>query len=376
MALAKPFADKAAQLSTFKNLQKIRECLRNIVLGLLENKELDPIACLVFVYGIVMDKLQIGSNTVHQKNSLKVDQNQSIFIVQRAPKRTGVVAKTSKSTSQHVVHEYGLSLLYFLLKRSSLVATDELQCKRLEPFIEILLSFCSSSHVSLTTTALRCLFWLVKFPLQVLDRQKVLEITNKVFELLNKFGGGTDGKGENHDLVVIASKLLVVLIRDVELTCLDQNHLKTVLDYVVTDVMAPFKATTAFGLLSAIVSRKLKSPELHDVMLKMVELSVQSDSVQTRTTARSVVTSYVANYSLKKKLGKLVDMYAGQLTYEVVSGRVAAAESLKVLMTTVGKERVEQHAEFLFFSLAPRLLNDDSPEAKKSCRLNSRHALQ
>eukprot|EP00092_Neocalanus_flemingeri_P037576 GFUD01040911.1.p1 GENE.GFUD01040911.1~~GFUD01040911.1.p1 ORF type:complete len:2557 (+),score=666.17 GFUD01040911.1:40-7710(+) len=368
LALAKPFADKAAQLSTFKNLQKIRECLRNIVLGLLENKELDPVACMVFVYGVTMDKLQMGATTVRQKNSMKVENNQSIFIVQRAPKRTGVVAKTSKSTSQHVVHEFGLSLLYFLLKRSSLLVTEEVHCQRLEPFIEILLSFCSSSHVTLTTTALRCLLWLVKFPLKVLDKQKILEITNKVFELLNKFGGGTDGKGENHDLVIIASKLLVVLIRDVELTQLDQTHLKTILDYVVTDVMDPFKSTTAFGLLSAILTRKLEtsSTELHDVMLKMVELSIQSNSSQTRQAARSTVISYVSNYNLKKKLGKMIDLYCSQLNYEMESGRLSASESLRSVISVLHPTKTEPHASFLFVSLAPHLINDDSTTCRKA----------
>jgi len=371
MDLVRPIADKCATFSTFKNLTKVRESFRNVVLGLLANTKLDALHALTFIYGVITDKIRLGKAGLKEKNEVeervRLKEKESIFIVQRAPKRQGeVAAKTSKSASQHVIHEFGLNLLNFLLKRSSLVGTDSEHCSRLEPLLPLLMDFLSSSHVTIVTATLRCLLWILKFPLAALDRAKVLEFTNKVFDLLNKFGAGTDGRGENHDLVVIASKLLVVLIRDVELTCLDQNHLKTVLDYVVTDVMDPFKATTAFGLLTAIVSRKLKSPELHDVMLKMVELSVQSDSVQTRTTARSVVTSYVANYSLKKKLGKLVDMYAGQLTYEVVSGRVAAAESLKVLMATVGKERVEQHAEFLFFSLAPRLVNDDSPEAKKA----------
>jgi len=368
LALVKPFANKAATLSTFKNLQKIRECLRNVVLGLLENKELDPVACLVFVYGVTMDKLQIGANNIRQKNSMKVEENKSIFIVERAPKRTGVVAKTSKSTSQHVVHEFGLSLLYFLLKRSSLLATEDLHCQRLEPFIEILLSFCSSSHVTLTTQALRCLHWLVKFPLSVLDKQKVLEITNKVFELLNKFGGGTDGKGENHDLVIIASKLLVVLIRDVELTQLDQTHLKTILDYVVTDVMDPFKSTTAFGLLSAILARKLEtsSTELYDVMIKMVELSIQSNSGQVRQAARSTVISYVSNYNLKKKLGKVIDLYCSQLGYEMESGRLSASESLRSILSVIHPQKTEAHASFIFISFAPHLINDDSTICRKA----------
>jgi U3 small nucleolar RNA-associated protein 20 len=101
-------------------------------------------------------------------------------------------------------------------------------------------------------------------------------------------------------------------------------------------------------------------------MLKMVELSVQHSSGQTRAAARGVVVAYVANYSLKKKLGKLLDLCAGQLGYQQVSGRLAAAELLRSLVSTVGPERIESHAIFLFFSLGPRLVNDDSAEARKA----------
>ena len=80
-------------MSTFKNLQKIRESFRNIVLGLLDNKDLEAVNCLIFIYGIVMDKLDIGVNTRKQRNTLKKDE-ESIFIVPVAPKRTGAVAKT------------------------------------------------------------------------------------------------------------------------------------------------------------------------------------------------------------------------------------------------------------------------------------------
>merc|ERR1712038_831179 len=153
----------------------------------------------------------MGKNDIKDKENLK--EKESIFIVQRAPKRLGgLVAKTSKSASQHVIHEFGLNLLNFLLKRSSLVGTDPEHCSGLEPFLPLFMGFLSSSHVTIVTATLRCLLWILKFPLNALDRTKVLEFTNKVFDLLNKFGAGTDGRGENHDLVVISSKLLVVLI--------------------------------------------------------------------------------------------------------------------------------------------------------------------
>ena len=367
--LVKPLADKASELSTYKNLQKIRESLRNLVLGLLDNKDLDAVSALIFIYGVLNDKLDIGGASSSKNKSEKKPEDESIFIVPRAPKRTGVVAKTSQSTSLNIVHEFGLNLLYFLLKRSSLVSSEELHCERLEPFINILISCLSSSQVSLITTTVRCLLWLVKFPLNVLDQEKIMEITNKVFDLLNKFGGGTDGKGENHDLVVIASKLLVVLIRDVELTQLDDHHLKTVLDYVVNDVMDPFKATTAFGLLTAILNRRLESSnssELHDVMIKMVHLSIQSSSAQTRQSARSTLVTYVKNYKLKKKTGQILELYCAQLGYEHEFGRLSASESLRSLLTVIEAGKVDQQASFLFVSLCPHLVNDDSAACKKS----------
>merc|ERR1719474_1110955 len=373
MDLVRPIADKCATFSTFKNLTKVRESFRNVVLGLLANTKLDSLHALTFIYGVITDKIRLGKAGVKEKNNIKDKENlkekESIFIVQPAPKRQGeLVAKTSKSASQHVIHEFGLNLLNFLLKRSSLVGTDSEHCSRLEPFLPLFMDFLSSSHVTIVTATLRCLLWLVKFPLSVLDKEKILVITNKVFELLNKFGGGTDGKGENHDLVVIASKLLVILIRDVELTVLDQTHLKTILAYVVNDVLDPFKATTAFGLLTAILNRKLEteSTELHDVIVKMMELSVQSTNVQTRQAARSTVITYVKNYNLKKKLAKIIDLFCAQLGYENEFGRLSAAEGLKLLFGVIGSGQVDSQATFIFISLSPHLVNDDSSSFKKA----------
>ena len=47
------------------------------------------------------------------------------------------------------------------------------------------------------------------------------------------------------------------------------DQLKMVFDYILVDVLDPLKQTTAFGLLSAVLSRKLVSPDLHDIMLKL-----------------------------------------------------------------------------------------------------------
>ena len=168
-----------------------------------------------------------------------------------------------------MIEEFGLNLLYFLLKRSSIDPNNSEHCARLAPFFPVLLEFLDSSHASVITVALRCFQWFVKMPLESKTAENVLDLTNKVFGLLKKYGGGTDGKGENHDLVVMASKLLVVLIRDVKISQIKDDQLKFVFEYILVDVLDPLKQTTAFGLLSAVLSRKLVSADLHDIMLKL-----------------------------------------------------------------------------------------------------------
>ena len=163
----------------------------------------------------------------------------------------------------------------------------------------------------------------------------------------------------------MASKLLVVLVRDVKLTQIQDDQLKLVFDYILVDVLDPLKQTTAFGLLSAVLSRKLVHPDLHGVITKLAEMSIQSHSTQVRQAAKSAVVSYVSNYELKKKAGTIIDLYVAQLGYQVETGRLMAADTLKSIISTMGV-RIHAHAQFMFVSMAPHLINDESPECRKS----------
>ena len=97
-----------------------------------------------------------------------------------------------------------------------------------------------------------------------------------------------------------------------------------------------------------------------------MELSIQSTNIQTRQAARSTVVNYVKNYNLKKKLVKILELYCAQLGYEHEFGRLSAAESLKLLITNIGAGTVDNQASFIFISLAPHLVNDESSSCRKS----------
>ena len=84
-----------------------------------------------------------------------------------------------------------------------------------------------------------------------------------------------------------------------------------------------------------------------------------------RQCAKTAVLTYIANYDLKKKLAAILDFYVGQLAYDLESGRLMAADCLRAVIMACKTARLGPHAVYLFLSLAPRLVNDDSKECRK-----------
>lgn len=79
---------------------------------------------------------------------------------------------------------------------------------------------------------------------------------------------------------------MAVLVRDVEYYIVDTNQLKALLMYVEQDMHDHDRQATAFGLLKAIISRKLIVPEIHDVVSKVAKLSITSELNYVRAQAR------------------------------------------------------------------------------------------
>lgn len=79
---------------------------------------------------------------------------------------------------------------------------------------------------------------------------------------------------------------MAVLVRDVEYYIVDTNQLKALLMYVEQDMHDHDRQATAFGLLKAIISRKLIVPEIHDVVSKVAQLSITSELNHVRAQAR------------------------------------------------------------------------------------------
>jgi len=369
--LVKPFSEKLKQFSTHKNISKIKECLRNIALGLIENSGLEPMIAITFIYAVLTDSLDLGHVSQTQKSEVKkkvgLVEKPDTYIIQPEPQRGGSQAKHTAASSQHILQEFGLNLFYFILKQGNVEGKNEEHCARINPFYEIMFDCLDSPHPTVISVTLRCFLWVVKLPLEARTNDSLLRLTNKVFKLLKRYGAGTDCKGENKDLVNVASKLLVVMIRDVNLTQIEDDQLSMIFDYTLIDIMDPMKQATAFKLLDAIIRRKIEHKDLHNLIMKLVELSIQSKYYTLRNATRNTIVNYAKHYNLgEARLATILDFYTAQLRYKDLSGNLAAAECLKSLITSIGPARLNAHVQCLFVSMVPQLINAESEETRKA----------
>ena len=84
----------------------------------------------------------------------------------------------------------------------------------------------------------------------------------------------------------------------------------------------------------AILSRKLVVPEMHDVMSKIEQLSIQADSAEVRLKSRQVVLGFLLDYPLGNKLKQHLEFYLSQLDYEHETGRESVLEMMATIFAT------------------------------------------
>ncbi|XP_064627386.1 small subunit processome component 20 homolog [Lineus longissimus] len=356
-----------------KVTKKVETLLHRITLGLMENKDLPVETQMVFVHGLVNETMPLVTSSEKAKKEAPKPQDtrlqpQSTYLIPKAPPRGGVKATNTLKTNLHVLVEFGLQLLHYLLKRSSLVPSKIEHLQMLDPFITIMTECIKSKHVKIATLALRCLSWVFKFELPSL-KENITKIASSLFVLLKNYAVAGGAKGENFDLVVVCFKAVTVLVRDVKYHVINTEQLQILLGYAEEDIHDYTRQATAFSLLQAILSRKLHIPEMVDVMTKISKLSITSDSPHVRRQCRQVLMQFLVNYPLGTKLKRHLEFFVMQLNYELESGRDSVLELLATIFTSFPVQIVDEYAGMFFVPLASRLINDESSECRKKAAL-------
>ncbi|XP_046556646.1 LOW QUALITY PROTEIN: small subunit processome component 20 homolog [Haliotis rubra] len=355
-----------------KTSQKVEEVFRRMTSGLMENTGLTTGMWMTLLHGLIVDNMeeveeekQREAGTEKEKESQLVRRPENCLLLPSALPRGGEKSKTHRKTNMHIMVAFGAQILHMCLKRSHLLPSNYEHLQLLDPLVEPLCRCLYSKHVKVNSLALRCFSFILKFPLPAL-KKNISKISQGMFLLLSNYASAGAARGDNQELVIMCFKAVTVLVRDVDFYQVDTEQLQVLLTFCEEDLLDHTRQSTGFNLLRAILSRKLKVKELHDLMERVRELSITGSSGHVKLHCRQVFLQYLLDYPQKNAaLAKHMEYYVTQLTYELEEGRVSALEMLATIFSNFPVKVLIQFAGLFFVPMTASLMNDESQKCRK-----------
>ncbi|KAM7378035.1 hypothetical protein PAMA_013096 [Pampus argenteus] len=364
-----PLKETLETSSSLKVCNRVGAVLRRLVLGLLVNTGMTSQDILLLSHSLVSQSLPLLTRRDREKASTEHLSDPrlpppSCLLLPPTPKRGGKKAPVSSRTNMHILVDAGLKLLHLSLKKGKVTSSEASALEMLDPFVLLLLECLDSMHVKVITESLVAFTWLLKFPLPAV-KENAGQLTKQLFVLLKDYSKAGAARGENYQLVQNCFKAITILVKNIKSNDISETQLQVLLGYAEEDIYDQSRQATAFGLLKAILSRKLIVPEMEEVMKKVAKLSVNGSNAMIRIHCRQIYLKYLLDYPLGKKLRMHLDFIMAQLAYEHDTGRESVLEMLGYIFQTFPKKLLQHHSGLFFAPLALVVINDNSARCKK-----------
>ncbi|KAF9479084.1 hypothetical protein BDN70DRAFT_879151 [Pholiota conissans] len=352
-SLLSPVKKIMHETESIKVMTLVDEVLKRIATGLNGNQHLVPTELIVLCNTLISQNAKFLQQTpARRKNNVKGD-----AIVQMKRKVANDTDHYGNNSFRFVT--FGLDLLHTALKRNRFDFREPTHIARLESIVVVVGNTLYSTNAAVLTLGMRCAAGLSKCPLKAIEKSLPV-VVRQILDIIKQTGN------TESELVQIAFKSLATILRDGPPVQVKEKDLVYLIELLSPDLEDHTRQASVFTLLRAIVSRKFVVPEIYDLMEKVSEVSVTSQSPQVQELCRGVLLQFLLDYPQGKgRLRNQMAFFAKNLSYVHESGRMSIMELLGAIIVKFQTNLIQEYADLLFVSLVMVIANDESSKCRE-----------
>ena len=375
-SLLMPLRAIMQETETLKVMQKVDDALRRIAGGLNSNDHLVPKELIVLCHTL------ISQNSKLQKHMVKVEQKRKRakedaivepkghaedvdghFTINSFRCATAFtlffLISSGSDRSRYSFVVFGLDLFNTAFRRNRFDFGDPDILARLESMVAAIGNTLYSSNSNVLIHGLKASAAIIKCPLKNLDKSLPIFVRQTIDIL--KETGSTES-----EVSQTALKTLAAIVRDESKAEVKEKDLVYLLELLGPDLEEPSRQASVFAMLRAIVARKFIVPDIYDLMERVSEIMITSQSPQVQELCRGIFLQFLLDYPQGKgRLRTTMSFLAKNTAYTYESGRLSVLELLGAIVSKFEERLIVEYADLLFVALVMVIANDDSAKSRE-----------
>jgi U3 small nucleolar RNA-associated protein 20 len=254
---------------------------------------------------------------------------------------------------------FGLDLFNTALRQCRFDFRDVDIISRLETMVVVVGNALYSNNATVLVLSMKTAAAIIKCPLNSLAKS-IPVFVRQIIDIIRQ-AGSTES-----EVAQTALRSLATIIRDSPGAQVKEKDLVYLLELISPDLEEPSRQAVVFTMLRVIVSRKFIVPEIYDMMDKVSEIMVTSQSPPVQELCRGVLLQFLLEYPQGKgRLHNQMTFLAKNLSYVFESGRKSVMELLSAVIAKFTDELLREYSDLLFVALVMVIVNDDSSKCRE-----------